>query len=334
MSSPSSARLRWLLSHAHSGTSRLPLETPCAHDGLSARLIRSAGFDAAFLSGFGVAAARGLPDAGYAALGETAHAAREVVRAVRDALPGVRFGFGFAAGAGAGAGAKAAADFPVIADADTGYGNAANVWSTVAALSEAGVAGIMIEDQVAPKRCGHVKGKDVVARAEAVARVAAACRARDAQGTNVVIVARTDARGVPGLGMEEALARARAFRDVGADVTFVEAPESEAELQRIGAQDDGWKMANMLLGGKTPAVPPATLKEWGFTLAAYPFDLLVPSIAAMRHALAELRAGRRPSLQPHDVDALWDVVGFREYLSRDERAWTAAASPPPSTKTN
>jgi 2-methylisocitrate lyase-like PEP mutase family enzyme len=204
-------------------------------------------------------------------------------------------------------------------DADTGYGNEMNAKRTIATYARMGLAGVMIEDQKQPKRCGHAKGKQVVDREEAISRVKAACDVRAELGLDIVIIARTDARAL--LGLEEALERASAFRSVGADVTFVEAPQSEEELKEVGRDEKSgpWKMANMLLFGKTPNFPANTLHNWGFTLAAYPFDLLAASIAAMEHGLKELALERRAVTDKAQVEGLWDVAGFNRYYEAERK---------------
>lgn len=207
--------------------------------------------------------------------------------------------------------------FPIIVDGDTGYGNEVNARRTVAALARVGAAGIMIEDQLQPKRCGHARGKSVVPFNEAVSRVKAACESRKDLGKDIVIIARTDARAQHGL--DEAIKRAIAFTEAGADLTFVEAPQSMDELAEIGRQTKtGYKMANMLLFGKTPAVSSLELSRIGFNLAAYPFDVLTASISAMNRALADLQEERRP-MSKRDVDELWDVAGFHRYYELEKR---------------
>lgn len=209
--------------------------------------------------------------------------------------------------------------FPIIVDGDTGYGNDLNAKRTVASYARLGAAGIMIEDQLQPKRCGHAKGKSVVSFVEAVSRVKAASNARRDLGKDIVLIARTDARGTHNL--EEAIRRARAFVEVGADVTFVEAPTSLDELKEIGGDEKSgkYKMANMLLYGKTPLLPSKELQQMGFALAAYPFDVITASIAAMTRALEELHHGERRSYTKSQVDALWNVAGFPRYYEQEER---------------
>ncbi|HYN39209.1 MAG TPA: isocitrate lyase/PEP mutase family protein, partial [Rhodospirillales bacterium] len=235
---------------------------PCCFDALSAMLIERAGFAATFMSGFAVAASRlALPDTGLISFAEMAAQGRGICRAV---------------------------SIPVIGDGDTGYGNAMNVKRTVREYAAAGFAAVMIEDQVAPKRCGHTRGKQVVGRDEAVMRIRAACDARD-EGADILVLARTDARATHGL--DEAIARARAFSGAGADLLFVEAPRDEGEMARICGEAPGLHLANMLEGGATPVLPPGRLRTLGFAMAAYPLVLLSASIGAMQRALADLAAG-------------------------------------------
>jgi 2-methylisocitrate lyase-like PEP mutase family enzyme len=169
----------------------------------------------------------------------------------------------------------------------------------------------MLEDQVAPKRCGHVEGKSVVARDEALMRIRAAVDA----GEDILIMARTDARVE---GLDEAIARCRLFREIGADITFLEAPTSEAEMRRYCAEVDGPKMANMIEAGKTPLLPPAQLEAIGYAIAVFPLTLLNVSIQAMRSALQNLKAGDPPP-SAMDFADLKRAVGFPEYYAEEAR---------------
>jgi 2-methylisocitrate lyase-like PEP mutase family enzyme len=259
------------------------LVMPCCFDGLSARLVERAGFPLTFMSGFAVSAARlALPDTGLISYGEMLDQGRDICSAVA---------------------------IPVIGDADTGYGNPLNVKRTIAGYARAGFAGVMIEDQLAPKRCGHTRGKEVVGRDEACARVRAAVEARE-EGSDIAIMARTDARAVHGL--EEALDRARAFAGLGADILFVEAPESEAEMARVCAEAPGHHMANMVEGGVTPVLPPQRLARLGYKIAAYPLTLLAASARAMNDALAAIGRGALPE-RLLGFDELCETVGFDRY---------------------
>lgn len=262
---------------------------PCCFDALSGKLIEAAGFPLTFMSGFAVAAARlGLPDTGLISYGEMLDQGRNICDAVT---------------------------IPVIGDGDTGYGNAVNVKRTVQGYARAGFAGVMIEDQLAPKRCGHTRGKQVVPFDEALGRIRAAVDACE-DGADICIVARTDARAT--LGMTEALARCRAFADAGADVLFLEAPESEAEMAAFCAAATVLPMANMVEGGVTPVLPPARLAELGYRIAAYPLTLLSAATAAMRDALEALKAGRSPQMSV-SFDDLRAIVGFDAYDAELDR---------------
>ena len=256
---------------------------PCCFDAHSARLIERAGFALTFMSGFAVSASRiGLPDTGLISYGEMLDQGRNICSAV---------------------------GIPVIGDGDTGYGNAINVKRTVAGYAAAGFACAMIEDQRAPKRCGHTRGKEVVDRSEAVTRIRAAVDAREA-GARILIMARTDARATHGL--DEALWRARAYADAGADLLFVEAPRDEREMERVCAASPLPQMANLVEGGDTPLLAPKALEAIGYRIAAYPLTLLSSATSAMQRALEALRDGQpAPDVLP--FAELRAVVGFDAY---------------------
>ena len=262
---------------------------PCCFDALSARLIERAGFPLTFMSGFAVSAARlGLPDTGLISYGEMLDQGRNICAAV---------------------------SIPVIGDADTGYGNAVNVCRTLAGYAQAGFACAMIEDQVAPKRCGHTRGKQVVDRADALGRVRAAIDTRD-EGADILIMARTDARATD--GFEEALWRAQAFADLGVDLIFFEAPQSEDEMVRLCREIPAPKVANMVEQGETPFLPPARLQEIGYKIACYPLTVLSSAVLAMEEALAAMQAGTHPT-RLKDFADLRDVVGFNDYYATEAR---------------
>ena len=260
---------------------------PCCYDGISAKLIQQCGYSLTFMSGFAVSAARlGLPDAGLISYAEMLDQGRNICSSV---------------------------DIPVIGDGDTGYGNTVNVKRTVHGYIRAGFAGIMIEDQRSPKRCGHTIGKEVVNREEALMRLRAVIEARDEardRGKDVVVVARTDARDTHGLS--EAIERAKLFVEIGADIIFIESPVSEQEMHRICVEVGGCQMANMVEYGKTPVLPPESLKEIGYKIAAYPLTLLSSAVYAMREALNDIRKGKQPE-RILDFTELQAVVGFPEY---------------------
>ena len=232
---------------------------PGCFDGLSARLVEEAGFEAAYLSGGAVARSMGIPDIGLVTMSETIERAGQVVSAVR---------------------------LPVIADADTGYGNAVNLVRTVREFERAGVAAIHIEDQITPKRCGHLDGKEVISIPEMAKKLEAALAART--DADFCIIARTDARGVHGL--DDAIERARVFAKLGVDAIFVEAPQSEEELAEIPQRLPGVPLlVNVFKGGKTPMLPVERLQAMGYRIAIYPSETQRAAIHAMRRALSTLK---------------------------------------------
>ena len=270
---------------------------PCCFDALSARIVEQAGCPLTFMSGFSVAAARaGLPDTGLITVTEMLDQGRQLCDAV---------------------------SIPVIGDGDTGHGNAANVQRTMHQFKQAGFAGIMLEDQVSPKRCGHTGVKEVVARDVAIQRISAAVEARR-QGADLVIVARTDARsafaqryGERG-ALDEALWRLKAFAELGADVLFLEAPRSEEEMLRFCNEVPGKRMANMLEGGVTPLLLPDHLGAMGFHLVAYPLTLLASAAFAMRQAVTDLQSGKTPErmLSFSELKALVNFDAYDDAVSK------------------
>ena len=264
---------------------------PGCFDALSAKLVAHAGYKVAFMSGFAVSAARlGLPDTGLISF-------TEMLDSLRNCC-------------------AAASPVPLIGDGDTGYGNAINVQRTVMEYARAGAACVMIEDQVSPKKCGHTRGKQVVSRDEARMKIRAAVDAR--ADADILIMARTDARAIH--GFDDALTRCRDFAAEGADIIFLEAPESEEEMQRFCSAMSKPCMANMVPGGKTPILPPQRLQELGYKLALYPVMLLSSAVAAMQATLRALRPG---SVQPMGPSIsfleLQSVVGFPDYWQRETK---------------
>ncbi|MEX0805121.1 MAG: oxaloacetate decarboxylase [Candidatus Binatia bacterium] len=234
------------------------LVAPGCFDGLSARLVEEAGFEAAYLSGGAVARSMGIPDIGLVTMSEVIERAAQVVSAV---------------------------SIPVIADADTGYGNAVNLVRTVREFERTGVAAIHIEDQITPKRCGHLDGKEVISLDEMAKKLEAALASRG--DPDFCIIARTDARGVH--GFDDAIQRGRAFVKLGVDAIFVEAPQSEAELEEIPrALPDVPLLVNVFKGGKTPMLPVERLQRMGYRIAIYPSETQRAGIYAMRQALGLL----------------------------------------------
>jgi carboxyvinyl-carboxyphosphonate phosphorylmutase len=232
---------------------------PGVFDALSARIAEQVGFDAMFQTGYGSAAALlGMPDYGLLNAGETIDNARRIVQAV---------------------------NVPVLVDADTGYGNPLNVWRLVRDLQSLGAAGIFLEDQIWPKRCGHMTGKDVISTDNYIPKLKAALEAR--KNKDFIIVARTDARAP--LGLEEAIERGEAYRKAGADVIFVEAPRSIEELKKIANRIDAPLVANMIEEGITPNLPAKELLEMGYRIAVFPLSGLYAATFAIKEVFIELK---------------------------------------------
>uniref|UniRef100_A0A7S0DFI2 Carboxyvinyl-carboxyphosphonate phosphorylmutase n=1 Tax=Amorphochlora amoebiformis TaxID=1561963 RepID=A0A7S0DFI2_9EUKA len=207
-------------------------------------------------------------------------------------------------------------DIPVFCDGDTGYGNAVNLKRTVQGYAKAGVACIMLEDQVSvKKRCGHTRGKEVVGFEESIMRIKAAVDAREESGCDILIMARTDARETH--GFQHAVDRCQAFVELGADITFLEAPLSVEEMEAYCRHVPGSKMANMLENGKTPILPGDELEKMGFKIAAYPFAVLNASIVGMQKALQQLKEGKSPSNL--SFQELQEIVGFDRYFEEEDR---------------
>src|SRR5438067_6512335 len=227
---------------------------PGAYDPMTAHLVELAGFEAVYLTGGGYSRASGYPDLGLLTLTENAHFIGLAVEAV---------------------------GIPVIADADTGYGNAINVIRTVREYEKTGVAGFHIEDQVSPKKCGHYEGKEVISRAEMVGKIKAAVDTR--RDPDLVIIARSDARAIEGLAA--AVDRVNAYLEAGADVGFVEAPQTVEELRIVGREVRGPALVNVFEGGKTPMLGAKELEEMGFRLGIYPSQTHRAAIRAAQHVL-------------------------------------------------
>ena len=267
------------------------LVAPGVFDGLSARLAERAGAEAVYASGGAIARAAGYPDLGLLGVGEVLARLSQIAEAV---------------------------SVPVIADADTGYGNALNVQRTVRAFERAGVAALHLEDQESPKRCGHYEGKTLVPAAEMVGKLRAALEARS--DPDLVIIARTDAIAVEGL--EPALARVEAYAEAGADVLFVEAPESEAQIEAIAERLPGPKLINVFRGGKTPLLPSARLAALGYRVAILPSDLQRAAIRAMQETLEAIRRDGNAAAVDDRLATFVErdaIVGLAEYQKLDAR---------------
>ena len=275
------------------------LIVPGAYDTLTARLVQLAGFEAVYLTGGGFSRASGYPDMGLMTL-------PEIVRFIGLTVDAV--------------------DIPVIADADSGYGNAVNVLRTVREFEKAGVSAFHLEDQVTPKKCGHYEGKAIVGTAEMVGKIKAAVDTR--RDPDMVIIARTDARAAEGI--EAALARMNAYLEAGADVGFVEAPETVEELAAVPPGIEGPAMVNVFAGGKTPALPAAELEAMGFKLGIYANQTHRAAIRAAKEVLDALRSDGDTARVEHRM-ATWtereEAVNTdrwrdleRKYLGLDQTA--------------
>jgi 2,3-dimethylmalate lyase len=265
---------------------REPVLAPGAYDAMSARLVEAAGFPAVYMSGFGVTASLlGRPDIGLLGMSEMNQAARRIVAAV---------------------------DVPVIADADTGYGNAVNVIRTVQEYEAAGVAALHIEDQVMPKRCGHMAGKQVVPAEVMIDKVRAAVAAR--QDPDLVIIARTDAAAVEGI--DTAIDRALRYREAGADMLFLDALASAAEIEKAAAALAGERILfSWGEGGRTPPTTIGQLREWGFSVVIFPIAALLASVAASRSVLARIGEDGTPI---QAMAGLPDMAEFFAIIGLDE----------------
>lgn len=253
------------------------IRAPGAFDAWSARLIEKAGFPAIYMTGYGVSASvLGKPDIGLITLPEMAAMARNICAAV---------------------------NIPVIADADTGYGGILNVIRSVREYISAGVAAIQLEDQVFPKRCGHMEGKEVISCAEMTAKIKAAVAAR--KDDDIVIIARTDARAV--IGFDDALARMLAYREAGADVLFFEAPQSESEIRQVAQECKAPLLANVVEKGKTPILPGAELEKLGYKIAIHPVTPLYTATKAIMDSLAILKR------EDSSLSAANAMVSFPEF---------------------
>jgi carboxyvinyl-carboxyphosphonate phosphorylmutase len=265
---------------------------PGAYDGISARLIEAAGFKAVYMTGAGTAASHlGQPDLGLTTLTEMATHASHLAGCIT---------------------------LPLIADADTGYGNALNVVRTVREYEKAGVAGLHLEDQVAPKKCGHIAGKQIVEAKEFAQKIRAAVEYKT--DPDLVIIARTDARAVSGL--DDAIARANLYREAGADVIFFEAPQSREEIERVAREVKAPLLANMVQGGRTPALKAAELEQLGFKIVIFPGVCMRAAVPAIEGALAQLQTSGTdwpkdgPVMGPMDI---FRKVGFDWWHDVEER---------------
>jgi 2-methylisocitrate lyase-like PEP mutase family enzyme len=288
---PARQRLRDLLAK------RELIVAPGVFDGISAQLTRRTGHVAAYLTGAGIAASGfGLPDIGLVTQTEMTERARMIISALGDV--------------------------PLIADADTGYGAGLNVVRTVCMYDDAGVAAIQLEDQVFPKRCGHLPDKHVVDAATFVQTLTAALDARSDEG--MLVVARTDARAP--LGLDAAIERANQYAEAGADIIFVEAPQGIDEIERIAREVNAPLLINLVLGGMTPLESSARLRELGYAIAIHPSNPLARATFAILEGLCELNGGNPADYAPSTPADFFNLVGMAEWRELDERLASKVAS--------
>ena len=269
------------------------LIVPGAYDALSAKIIEQAGFKVMLMGGYSIAASRlAQPDVGYLSMTEMADALKVIIDAV---------------------------ELPVIADGDTGYGNPLSVMRTVQEYEKAGAAAIIFEDQVVPKRCGHMQGKEIIPASEHVQKIKAACQAK--QSDDLLIVARTDARGV--LGLSEAIERGKLYLEAGADALFIEAPQSARELESIGRAFPGTVLiANMVEGGRTPCLTAADLQQLGFKIVFWPCTALYSITYTLNNVfriLHETGSTAQYQEQMLSFNKFNELVGLDKYLELDKR---------------
>ena len=288
MKEKSSTRLRRLLAQ------KKTLVKPGAHNALAARIIEQAGFTCCGVTGYGVSVSLlGRPDVGLTTMSEVVMVARYIAQAV---------------------------DIPVIADADTGFGNAINVMRTVEEFIGAGVAAIHIEDQVAPKRCGHVAGKEVIPLAEMVGKIRAADRVRRELDPDFLLIARCDARGVAGGSVDDLVTRANAYLDAGADMIFPEALESADEFARFAKEIQAPLIANMTEFGKSPLFTVKQLSEFGYRGVLFPVTLLRVAMKSVDSALRQLADQGTQTGFIDDMQTradLYELLGYADFDQRD-----------------
>jgi len=285
------------------------ITAPGVYDGLSAKIAEAAGVAVLYVSGGAIARSMGYPDIGLVTLTEMQKRLEEI---------------------------RAITALPLIVDADTGYGNALNVIRTIRAYARSGAAALHIEDQVEPKRCGHYEGKQVVASAEMIQKIQAAVEACGDSG--LLIIARTDARAV--LGLDAAIERGNAYAEAGADMIFVEAPQSVEEIQQIALEVKAPLMINMFWGGKTPLVPAEQLAALGYRIMIIPSDLQRAAIRAMQRAAAEIRTHGHTAAMAEDMVSFAEreeLIGLAEAQALQHRflkGQDEERTPPPQKRRN
>ena len=272
--------------------SKKPLVIPGVYDALGAKIAQKVGFEAMFQTGYGTSATLfGMPDYGFVGATETVDNARRICRAVT---------------------------VPVIVDSDTGYGNALSVWKIVKELESAGAAGIFLEDQKWPKRCGHMQGKEVIPQEEYTEKLSAALDARESK--DFIVVARTDARATEGL--DAAIERGKQNKKTGASAIFVEAPRSIDEMKKIGKEINAPLVANMIEGGATPLSPAETLNKMGFKIILYPLSVLYANTFATMNILKELKKSgntRKYKQKVVNFDQFNDLVELSKFRKMEKK---------------
>ena len=272
-----------------------PLVFPGVYDAITARIAQKAGFEAMFQTGYGTSAALlGMPDYGFIGSTETTENARRICKSV---------------------------SVPVIVDADTGYGNPLSVWKLVNELESIGAAGIFLEDQKWPKRCGHMSGKEVIPKEEYSEKLRAALDARKSK--DFIVVARTDSRATEGLNA--AIKRGLLYKDIGADAIFVEAPKSIDEMEKIGKSIDAPLVANMIEGGATPLLSSSKLHKMGFNLILYPLSVLYANTFATLQILKQLKKTGTTSKVKNQLvnfDQFNDIVELSKFKKMEHKYTT------------
>ncbi len=263
---------------------------PGCYDALSAKLIERAGIKAGFMSGFCVSSSKlGMPDTGLITYSEM----QDQVKNISNIT-----------------------SIPILFDGDTGWGNAANIYRTVRGYADAGAAAVMIEDQKWPKRCGHTKGKDVVDLDEAKLRIKAAVDASKLNGKDILIMARTDA--IATKGLSDAIRRMQIYKELGADLLFVEAIKNEEDMKTVIKEVPGYHMVNLIEGGETPLIDLKKLEEIGFKIAVMPLTLMSANVKTMQETLKNIQ-NKTYNKNVSKFTELMDVVGFNDYFNLEDK---------------
>ena len=263
---------------------------PGCFDALSAKLIEREGFNVGFMSGFSVSSTRlGMPDTGLISFSEMAEQVRNICNST---------------------------SIPIIFDGDTGYGNSVNVFRTVRGYADAGAAGVMIEDQKWPKKCGHTKGKDVVEIDEAKSRIKAAVDASNQNNKDILVMARTDA--IATRGLDDAIKRMQNFSELGADILFIEAIKTKEDMKRVIKEVPGHHMINLIEDGDTPFIDMNELEDIGYKIAVMPLTLMSASVKTMQECLKNMK-NKKYNTNVSKFSELREIVGFNEYYDIEDK---------------